>query len=566
METELQLTTLDKRSFFTSLDLNSLEYNAVRTYEMSSPTTRIPPAYFPRTIKNITPANSIEGKIDGSFTITLDTPAPSDGLVVNFDTAGTATPTTDYTLSAGTNITALTANTFTIAPEATTATLNVVSVADPVSDSNETVILNLKPGDYKITNPSATVAIIEDFIAPTITLSPVDNVNGVPVDAKLVINFSEEVQKGTGNILLKKASDNSTVESINVANIAVNGRTITIKPRSNLAENTQYYLEIPSGSIKDLAGNNFAGITGSSSWNFTTYDRTISVNRITDDGTGNTPGTLSWAIQQANNNPGADTIYLNTNVRMNFADNLLRMKPLIDSDITILGNNKTISGDNNNNSQVDDGDRPIFFVRSGNVVFKDLTFTGGVARPGGGAAGMGGALFIYDGNIKIDNVAFTNNQAIGSLLREQGVKGLGLNVRDGDNGRDGFGIGNGYNFGNGGNGGFGASGGNGGNGYKFSDAGNGGNGGFGASGGNGGDGYNFGSGGNGGNGGFGAPGGNSGLNTRAGNGGNGGFGAPGGNGRANLFNPNGSKGQESYNTSKISSSGMGGLSLFEVAM
>jgi hypothetical protein len=169
---------------------------------------------------------------------------------------------------------------------------------------------------------------------------------------------------------------------------------------------------------------------------------------------------LTPSIQQANNKPGADTIYLNTNVRMNFADNLLRMKPLIDSDITILGNNKTISGDNNNNSQVDDGDRPIFFVRSGNVVFKDLTFTGGVARPGGGAAGMGGALFIYDGNIKIDNVAFTNNQAIGSLLREQGVKGLGLNGRDGDNGRDGFfsiGVGNG---GNGTDGGFGASGGN----------------------------------------------------------------------------------------------------------
>ncbi|MHC5831999.1 MAG: hypothetical protein ACYT04_92500, partial [Nostoc sp.] len=61
-------------------------------------------------------SNPTKGGADGSFNITLDTPAPVGGLVVNFNTTGsTPTATTDYTLAPGTNITALTTNTFTIA-------------------------------------------------------------------------------------------------------------------------------------------------------------------------------------------------------------------------------------------------------------------------------------------------------------------------------------------------------------------------------------------------------------------------------------------------------------------
>jgi len=94
--------------------------------------------------------NPVEGGTVGTFIITLDTPAPTGGIVVNFNTTGsTATLATDYSLTAGTNITAVTANTFTIAAGATTATLNVVAVSDAVNDPNETVTVNLTSGgDY----------------------------------------------------------------------------------------------------------------------------------------------------------------------------------------------------------------------------------------------------------------------------------------------------------------------------------------------------------------------------------------------------------------------------------
>ncbi|MFM6406709.1 MAG: Calx-beta domain-containing protein, partial [Microcystis sp.] len=72
--------------------------------------------------------NPVEGGTVGTFIITLDTPAPTGGIVVNFNTTGsTATNIADYSLTAGTNISAVTANTFTIAAGATTATLNVVA-------------------------------------------------------------------------------------------------------------------------------------------------------------------------------------------------------------------------------------------------------------------------------------------------------------------------------------------------------------------------------------------------------------------------------------------------------
>ncbi|NCS31494.1 MAG: hypothetical protein GPJ18_24460, partial [Microcystis aeruginosa F13-15] len=94
--------------------------------------------------------NPVEGGTIGTFIITLDTPAPTGGIVVNFNTTGsTATILADYSLTAGTNISAVTANTFTIAAGATTATLNVVAVSDAVSDPNETVKVNLTSGgDY----------------------------------------------------------------------------------------------------------------------------------------------------------------------------------------------------------------------------------------------------------------------------------------------------------------------------------------------------------------------------------------------------------------------------------
>ena len=115
---------------------------------------------------------------------------------------------------------------------------------------------------------------VADTTAPTIaTLSPADDATDVAVEANLVATFDENIQKGTGNITLKKTADNSEVETFDVATsprITVSGATLTIDPTANLAFATGYYVQIAPAAIQDLSGNSFAGIADSTTWNFTT--------------------------------------------------------------------------------------------------------------------------------------------------------------------------------------------------------------------------------------------------------------------------------------------------------
>ncbi|MBD1940363.1 DUF4347 domain-containing protein [Microcoleus sp. FACHB-68] len=243
----------------------------------------------------------------------------------------------------------------------------------------------------------------------------------------------------------------------------------------------------------------------------TDFDVTVE----TDDGTGNTVGTLSWAILQANNTAGDDTITLYNNVRLTANSQIA-----IDSNINIIGNRCTVSGDAINNGINDAGDVRPFFVRSGVVSFSNMSVIGGRAQAGnggGGAAGMGGGLFIYDGTVTLTNVSFANNSALGG--------NGGENKNDIDYGGGGFG-GDGSNEGGGSGGFFGGTGGS--NGSAGSNGSHGGDGvnGFGGDGSNGGPGGSGGLFAGGGIGGDGGGGGGSGRSL----GGNGGDGGNGGNG------------------------------------
>ncbi|MEG4959487.1 MULTISPECIES: Ig-like domain-containing protein [unclassified Microcoleus] len=195
----------------------------------------------------------------------------------------------------------------------------------------------------------------------------------------------------------------------------------------------------------------------------------FTVNQTTDDGTGLTSGTLSYAILQANQLAGNDTITINNDVRVTGV-----MKTLVDSNITIVGNNHSISGDANNNGINDNGDVRPLFILSGTVGISDLTITkgrakGGDSGKGGGGAGLGGGLFIYDGNVSLTDVAFSNNAAQGG---SSGVSGLsrgggGLFGNAGGGGGGGLfagstdnngGYGGNGNYGGSSNGGFGGGG------------------------------------------------------------------------------------------------------------
>jgi Ca2+-binding RTX toxin-like protein len=101
-----------------------------------------------------------------------------------------------------------------------------------------------------------------------------------------VLNFSEPIQEGTGNLDLKEQSDNSVLETIAAAaaNVTFSARPLTINPTADLGSGTDYYVEIANGAITDIPGNNYAGITGDSTWNCTTQG---TADRTPPKGTGN---------------------------------------------------------------------------------------------------------------------------------------------------------------------------------------------------------------------------------------------------------------------------------------
>jgi hypothetical protein len=270
---------------------------------------------------------------------------------------------------------------------------------------------------------------------------------------------------------------------------------------------------------------------------------------------------LREAVNAAADTPGQDTINLTSIVNL---ESPLLITAGNDLDINGIGSFTGIDG--NNQTQ-------LFDIRSGaNVRFENLTLTEGFVqgsngiRGGGGGGGFGGAIF-SSGNVTLESVWFTNNQAIGG----NGSNGRGDGGRggsDSSNGRDGFDGGNGGIFslttveqaagGQGGSGGLitnvaipqsatnGFSGSNGAFGTGGGSAGGGG-GGFGGSaafidgdqGGNGGNGGNGGFGGGGGGAGGGGGGGANVLTGDAGSRGNGGIGGAGG-----AFGGRGQDGQD----------------------
>ncbi len=266
---------------------------------------------------------------------------------------------------------------------------------------------------------------------------------------------------------------------------------------------------------------------------------TFTVTNTNDAGA----GSLRQAMIDANAAPGFDVIDM---TGASGTITLASMLPIITESVTIVGPGTGLLIVSGNNQY------RVMFVQSGFVELRDFTIANGRAQGGngaddggGGGAGMGGAIFVNNGDVLVRGVVFNNHVAKGG----QGGRG-DYNFYGGGGGGM-RGAGGAANGGGGGGGGFtnngGASGSNGGNGaadpfFAGGTAGTAGEFGLGGAGNNGGGGGGDGDvfGGNGGNGGFGGGGGGGGAATaQGGDAGHGGFGGGGGGaGPDDSGNPN----------------------------
>ena len=127
-----------------------------------------------------------------------------------------------------------------------------------------------------ISSTTALSFTTADIADPTLSSSvPADNATAVAVDANIVLNFSEAVDRQSGNITIKKTSDNSTIEAIAVTDSKITGTgttQITINPTSALAGQTEYYVLIAASAFDDASSNSYAGISSTTALSFTTAD------------------------------------------------------------------------------------------------------------------------------------------------------------------------------------------------------------------------------------------------------------------------------------------------------
>ena len=125
---------------------------------------------------------------------------------------------------------------------------------------------------------AASQLISGDLIAPTLTNSnPADNSSAVAVSANLVLSFSESVMAGAGNIQIHN-SDGTVFSRIDVndSQVTFSGNSVTINPSVNLPAGAGFYITLASGVIKDVAGNAYAGISASTTYNFSTAAAVVS--------------------------------------------------------------------------------------------------------------------------------------------------------------------------------------------------------------------------------------------------------------------------------------------------
>ena len=107
-----------------------------------------------------------------------------------------------------------------------------------------------------------------DVTPPTVTTySPADNSTNVSNTANLVLTFNENIQKGSGNILIKESGVTTQTIDVTSAAVTISGNTATINP-ADFSFGSAVNVEMATGAFKDLNNNNYAGIADATTWNF----------------------------------------------------------------------------------------------------------------------------------------------------------------------------------------------------------------------------------------------------------------------------------------------------------
>ncbi len=100
--------------------------------------------------------------------------------------------------------------------------------------------------------PAANAAA-KDTKAPTITkTSPTDKATDIMKECEIVVRFSENIKKGKK---IEQINIKSVLGKVVEYTYEIKDNLLLITPKTKLAYNTNYTVKVPSGAVKDAAGN-----------------------------------------------------------------------------------------------------------------------------------------------------------------------------------------------------------------------------------------------------------------------------------------------------------------------
>ena len=114
------------------------------------------------------------------------------------------------------------------------------------------------------TDPEGAVAQSSDLPGKTalsiVRMKAIHGNSDVASDDKVVLTFSEPIQRGSGDVIIRNISTGDMVETIPITSgqLAIRHSELTIRPGKHLGADCS--VEIPAGAITDFSGNPFSGI------------------------------------------------------------------------------------------------------------------------------------------------------------------------------------------------------------------------------------------------------------------------------------------------------------------
>lgn len=107
----------------------------------------------------------------------------------------------------------------------------------------------------------------------TLTYQPANNSVDIEVDSVLTLLFNQDIERGSGNMVIHYQSDDSdaiTVNASSITNLSINGDTLRF-PNLSMPHEETLYVTMDAGFVKSsTTGFAFAGISSPTEWVFTT--------------------------------------------------------------------------------------------------------------------------------------------------------------------------------------------------------------------------------------------------------------------------------------------------------